>query len=309
MELLQKQDASTSNAIIGTLQSNPTFAAVARAQTKAILARDEEDAVKLASGVQAAIDKGALSGDVKVEPTTVIDVLGKTSDQVADEIKAKLPADGSIVILQGLSGTGKGTTVAKLETKLKDVVCWSNGNIFRSLTLLAVTHCEKKGIAFSSDVLTAELLQEFMGMLSFGKFGPEGAFDTKISGSGTDTGEDMLVSQVQNTVLKESRIGKNIPTVAGVSQGEVVAFAGKAVKILSDAGRNVIMEGRSQTLDHVRSPTRFELTLSDTNVIGQRRAAQVIGALALQQATKGGNSNVEQELQRALDATLKEMGV
>ena len=31
----------------------------------------------------------------------------------------------------GLSGTGKGTTVAKLSEKLPNVTCWSNGNVFR----------------------------------------------------------------------------------------------------------------------------------------------------------------------------------
>ena len=34
------------------------------------------------------------------------------------------------------------------------------------------------------------------------------------------------------------------------------------------------MEGRSQTLDYVRTPHRFELTLPDPSVIGQRRAAR-----------------------------------
>ena len=36
----------------------------------------------------------------------------------------------------------------------------------------------------------------------------------------------------------------------------------------------MILEGRAQTLDHIRSPFRFELTMRDPQLIGQRRAAQ-----------------------------------
>ena len=39
-------------------------------------------------------------------------------------------------------------------------------------------------------------------------------------------------------------------------------------------GCNVLVEGREQTLNHVRTPYRFELTLSDPTIIGARRAAQ-----------------------------------
>jgi hypothetical protein len=90
-----------------------------------------------------------------------VDVTGKSADDVANEIISHLgdisdedsggddgggdSSSGRVIILQGLSGTGKGTTVAKLESKLPNVVCWSNGNLFRSLTLLAVEMCEQVG--------------------------------------------------------------------------------------------------------------------------------------------------------------------
>ncbi len=80
---------------------------------------------------------------------------------------------------------GQGTTVAALREKLekedgKRVVCWSNGNIFRSVTLLAVTWCEEErrkhpdggdsGSGFDIDqALTKDNLASFMGMLEFGK--------------------------------------------------------------------------------------------------------------------------------------------
>ena len=55
------------------------------------------------------------------------------------------------MILVGLSGTGKGTTVELLKKKLPKAITWSNGNVFRALTLLVVTHCELEGKEFSED--------------------------------------------------------------------------------------------------------------------------------------------------------------
>ena len=71
----------------------------------------------------------------------------------------------------------QGTTVAKLQEKLekedgKQVVCWSNGNIFRSVTLLAATWCEQQEDCDGFDAakaLTKENLASFVSMLEFGK--------------------------------------------------------------------------------------------------------------------------------------------
>jgi len=43
------------------------------------------------------------------------------------------------------------------------------------------------------------------------------------------------------------------------------------------------VQGREQTVNYVPSKHRFTLTLSDTTVIGERRAAQVIGATAMKE--------------------------
>ena len=81
------------------------------------------------------------------------------------------------------------------------------------------------------------------------------------------------MSEVQNTTLKDPKVGKNIPTVAKWTQGEVVKFAGGAAEKMRADGMNVLIEGREQTLNHLRSEYRFELTLSDPTLIGARRAA------------------------------------
>jgi len=236
-----------------------------------IIRRDAEDDEKLAAGIRMAIEKGVIPASPAVEPLTKIDVLGKTAEQVAAEIVRCLgdsPGKGCVLVLQGLSGTGKGTTVSKLEQMLPRATCWSNGNVFRSLTLLAVTACEQMGVPLRREALTPQLLAELMSCLHFAKF--NGKFDIAIKGYGFD----LLVSQVANTVLKGPNVGKNIPTVAEMTQGEVIKFAAAAAEAMRADGMNVLMEGRAQTLDYVRTPHRFELLLSQPLVIGKRRAAQ-----------------------------------
>jgi len=296
--LLAQSDASTTSAIIQAFKANERFIALSKSEMNAILARDKEDGDKLAAGVQLAVDKGVLSAKPPVEPTTTIDVLGKSPEQVTNAILRKLPSSGCIMVLQGLSGTGKGTTVECLKQKLPNAVTWSNGNVFRSLTLLAVTHCEQQGIPFSEKVLTPALLQQCVECLTFDKF--NGSFDTRIRGFGLD----VMVSEVQNTTLKDPKVGKNIPTVAKWTQGEVVKFAGGAAEKMRAEGMNVLVEGREQTLNHVRTPYRFELFLSDPTIIGARRAAQRMMGEA-QRALKGvaepTPEAIVKELEKALD--------
>lgn len=65
-------------------------------------------------------------------------------------------------------------------------------------------------------------------------------------------------------------------------KGEVIHFAAKAVEIMTQESKLVVLlEGREQTVNYVRSPYRFELILSHPELIGQRRAAQRIMAMAM----------------------------
>ena len=181
------------------------------------------------------------------------------------------------------------------------MVCWSNGNVFRSVTLLAVTWCEQQDDCNGFDparALTKENLTSFMQMLEFGKF--NGRFDTKITGLGLD----LLVSEVQNTALKDPKVSKNIPTVAEVTQGEVVLFASDAIKKMGEDGIFVLLEGREQTVNYVRTPLRFTLTLSDMSLIGKRRAAQRLAAGALGEVTADAS---EDNIAKVLDGQLNKM--
>merc|ERR1711865_727905 len=193
------------------------------------------------------------------------------------------PSKGCVLILQGLSGTGKGTTVAKLKEKLPNAQTWSNGNIFRSITLLAVTWSEAEGKTLE-EALTAEKLKDFFGMLEFNKFGDSTSFDVKIEGLGMKH----FISEVEKTVLKDSKVGKNIPTIAEVTQGECILFVSDTLAKMSAAGINVLVEGREQTLNHLRTPHRFELVLDDNLIIGKRQAALQVGGKAWDAVKAGG---------------------
>jgi len=300
--VIEAGDSATTTAIISAFAGSAAFKAFAQAEMEDILRRDAEDGDKLAAGIAMAVEKGVLQADPPVEPLTKVDVLGKTADAVAQEIVAALgsaPSAGCVVVLQGLSGTGKGTTVAKLQSVLPRCTSWSNGNVFRALTLLAVTKCELEGLTFGANVLTPPFLAELVGCLSFGKY--KGAFDIAIEGHGLS----LLVSEVANTILKEPKVGKNIPTVAKMTQGEVVGFAAAAAEAMRADGMNVLMEGREQTLNYVRSPHRFELVLSEPLTIGERRAAQRLMGAALEALQKADAATAD--VKATLDSALAKL--
>ena len=300
IELLAKQNAETSSALIDYLALNEDFQSLSTYEGDLTVARDREDAEKLQKGIDFAKAKGVIDPDFQPEPYVSIDVLGKTPDQVADLILETSATDNTVIVLVVLSGTGKGTTTKKLLQKLqatgKQVVTWSNGNVFRSVTLLAATWSEQNGGEFSKEkALTKENIEQFMGMLHFGK-NAAGQYDTRIKGLGLD----LWVSEVQNTELKSPKVSKNIPTVAEFTQGEVILFAAKAVKEMGENGLFVLLEGREQTVNYVRTPNRFALVLSDESLIGKRRAAQrVMGAVA--------SVTVDTEVAPAIEKALKAM--
>lgn len=310
LDCLRKQNAETSNAIISHFASNPSFLRLSDAEGLQIRQRDKEDSEKLQKGIDLALEKGVLSKDFVPEPYIKVDVLGKSAEDVANEILdhvAKNSGSSKVIVLVGLSGTGKGTTVAMLRKKLEGggpIVTWSNGNIFRSLTLLAATWCEHSCDSQNFDInkaLTKDNLATFVKMLSFGKFKGD-VYDTRINGLGLD----LYVSEVANTELKIPKVAKNIPTVAEVTQGEVISFAAGAIKILGENGITVLLEGREETVNYVETKNRFCLTLSDESLIGKRRAAQRMMASALN-SIEGKNNESNADVVKALETSLEIM--
>jgi hypothetical protein len=86
--------------------------------------------------------------------------------------------------------------------------------------------------------------------------------------------------------------------------GEVILFAADAVNTMGKDGLFVLLEGREQTVNYVRTPYRFTLVLSDESLIGKRRAAQRVMAAALKMVPENAT---DEEVGKALDACLEEM--
>lgn len=112
-DLLAKQNAETSNALIEHCKGSSLFASLSKYEGDLTIQRDKEDGVKLEKGIDFAKAKGVIDPDYVPEPYIKIDVLGKTPDVVAEEILQIIKANkgqddkGSVVVLCGLSGTGK----------------------------------------------------------------------------------------------------------------------------------------------------------------------------------------------------------
>ena len=96
----------------------------------------------------------------------------------------------------------------------------------------------------------------------------------------------------------------------------MINFAAKAVEIMTKESKLVVLlEGREQTVNYVRSPYRFELVLSHPELIGQRRAAQRIMAMAMNdpmvasviESSNVTNDMVETAILHALQALSQDM--
>jgi len=282
-QCLEAKDDAATTAVIDCLQACTEFVALSESEYKDIVARDDKDASALVTGIEKAQAKGVLE-KITPAPYKDIQVLGKTGSQVADEIGSLIGEEnlqkGCVMVLVGLSGTGKGTTVEKLKQKLPDAQTWSNGNVFRCLTLLACQHADSQGVAYDKleSLLSPENLSAWCDRLRFDKI--NGKWDIEVTTLG-DQEQKLLVSEICDTTLKEPRISQNIPTVATYTQGEVVKFAAAACTKMGAGGTVVLVEGREQTIDFIPTEHRFCLTLSDTSLIGKRRAAQRILGQAL----------------------------
>ena len=76
------------------------------------------------------------------------------------------------------------------------------------------------------------------------------------------------------------------------------------MKTLGENGIFVLLEGREQTVNYIRTPLRFTLTLSDMSLIGKRREAQRLAAGALSEVKEGAS---EEDITKALDGQLQKM--
>jgi len=84
-------------------------------------------------------------------------------------------------------------------------------------------------------------------------------------------------------------------------------FAAAAVEAMGNDGLFVLLEGREQTVNYVRTPSRFILELSDPSLIGKRRAAQRLMADTLTRISTQGDNITPDDIVVAMEASLSEM--
>lgn len=125
-DILSKQNATTTNAIIehytsesSSKSNTEAFLGLSESEGSSILRRDDEDGSKLQKGIDVAKAKGVLDPNFVPEEYISIDVLGKSPEDVANEIlhfvrqdgdgggRGVVGGEGGVVVLCGLSGTGK----------------------------------------------------------------------------------------------------------------------------------------------------------------------------------------------------------
>lgn len=272
MEVLSRMDDKSSSLAIDLLGGHPHFERLSAKEAERLVRRDSEDVEKLERGIRLATEKGILDpldGDKRYRK---VSVLGKSADEVAREVmdftEFSDSNDGELVVVDGLSGTGKGTTVSKLVQIMPNGISWSNGDVFRSLTYLFAMTCDDSGCDFNEAVLNDGLLQDLVSRISIDM--KAGEYDILVkSGS-----QHEKVSEIRNTKLKAAAVAERIPTVAERSQGEVIRFASDSIGELRSRGKNVVCEGRKTTLNHLDTKNRFELHMDDIGLLGKRRAAQ-----------------------------------
>jgi len=195
--------AHASNLCLSLLSTNPAFLALSQSEGTGIADRDAEDGHMLSAGIMSSLANNVLSpADKTTVPYTPITVDGKTPAEVSDIIMSSLApptAGGRVITVVGLSGVGKGTTVATLKASLaatradknaENVMCWSNGNIFRSLTMLTSLYMQEKGLSDLNEAIAGggskELKKTLLGCLTFEVNPATKEFDTHIVGFGVD---------------------------------------------------------------------------------------------------------------------------
>ena len=319
-DLLSQQGVSTNEAINRFFSNSTLFEDYSATQSRLVTARDEADTANLQEGIDYSVEQGVLDEISEPVPYTKIDVLSLVPADTASIIllasnldDSTVPTDeGSSIIVIGKSGTGKGATLSELEKMLiqlgqdeDKIINWSAGNVFRSYTLLAVTWWEQQqedgNIPLDCDfnagvAITPSNMELFTSMLQFGLFNNE--YDTRIRGLGFDT----YVSEIKFTELASNKVTSVISSVANLIQGEAILFIKDALEILKEDAFVVLLDGREPSMNYVPTPNRFELILSDPNVIGNRRAAQLVGAAALESVNEDAS---DEEVAAALNEALE----
>jgi len=249
--------------IIDLLQGMELFEEISHRELELLEQRDQEDSYKLKEGIQIAMDKGVLR-ELKQKPRWIpLPVDGKLPQEILDEMMNDLSFDkpGRVIAICGDSGVGKGTLVETLLTAIPDSDKWSNGDIFRIFTYLAL----------QQEADPAEALNRVPEM-DFTELSKNIILETDSDIQVYLEGKTLPLDSIKNGLLKETAINRSLPSVARYTQGEVIAIVNRYLSI--NQRKHLILEGRKETLNHIHADYRIELLLENKEILGKRRAAQ-----------------------------------
>lgn len=268
-EILGPLTVEGTRQITNILSANPLFQQLSKFESVSLMQRDIEDEEKLALGIKQAVEEGYLQPVIFKSPYRPINVDDKSVGTIADDIMQQLGspdrAKGNSIVLAGISGIGKGTTVKELSKRIPNSYIWSNGTIFRTIAWQYQEHypglpLEQVG-NFAEQVLADIYIQFDYNRLRIHLKKPESI---------------NCITDLQDNIPRSPKLERLVPLVAQRTQGQVINFTKRIIDRLDQKGRCLILEGRKATLDYIPSPYRFELIADDLTVLGKRRAAQKI---------------------------------
>jgi cytidylate kinase len=243
-------------------------------ETAAIISRDKNDRAMLDEQRRLFPDSDqvlAKSILINVDKMDASDALIFMEERIAK----KAGVLGRLVIMYGLSGTGKGTLSGMLSKKLAKGVHFSNGDIFRALTYLIRLESMEKESSFDYylGMLTPERVESLLARIQY-----------QSSANGVDYTikkgpfESVMLSNIRNSALKT--LSPLVPLVATRFPQEVIRFSKLVVDDMLNRGMDVVLEGREDTIYHYEADQQFELKLENKEIIGERRVVQRVLANA-----------------------------
>ena len=271
------------NTIVSLLGDSKVFAELSKTELELLRQRDLEDEYKLKEGISVAESKGLLSRAGKEPEWIRISVDGKMPGEIYDEIASQVGFEkpGTVLLICGNSGVGKGTLVEELISRTPGAGRWSNGDIFRVFTYFVLAAGD--GQSVDPDTVGRTDFDEISSRIII-----EEDSDIIVRLPGGDTSLD----SIKNGILKETPINRALPSVARYTQGEVIAIVNRYLKL--NKSSHLILEGRKETLNYIDADYRVELVLDDKSILGKRRAAQKIASLL--DEYKGGDIGIDEFL-------------
>jgi len=261
-------DLDKSQRIVEWLSGHALFQSLSHKEGLLLEERDREDGFKLKEGIDIARKKGLIPEHEGTIYWTRIDVDGKLPGEIYQEIMqhCSFTHPGKVLAISGDSGVGKGTLVDELLARIENSEKWSNGDIFRILTYFSLQ--ENPDLLKNPDSLAEKDFSPFCSRIHIEQ---EGDIRVDLPGGLKP------LDEIKNNLLKETAINRALPSVARYTQGEVISIVNRYLE--KNQRKQLILEGRKETLNPIKADYRIELKLKDPSVLGKRRAAQKLAAL------------------------------